>query len=154
MTEHDLLEVVEIEEACGLSLWGWDGYRAELDRPEAVMLVARRPAPGRLDGRALCGFIAARVQGEELHVNTLLAQVVELRGSDLHLTVGLPPCARIDGATRFGAMWRIAFPLATPGILSAGIFAFTLSWNEFIYALTFVTASSQRTIRSAARPSP
>ncbi|MGH9127056.1 MAG: PilT/PilU family type 4a pilus ATPase [Acidimicrobiales bacterium] len=35
---------------------------------------------------------------EEIHVNTLLAQVVELRGSDLHLTVGLPPCARIDGS--------------------------------------------------------
>jgi multiple sugar transport system permease protein len=58
----------------------------------------------------------------------------------------LEECARIDGATRFTAMWRIAFPLATPGILSAGIFAFTLSWNEFIYALTFVTASSARTI--------
>jgi len=62
------------------------------------------------------------------------------------IPTALEECARIDGATRFGAMWRIAFPLATPGILSAGIFAFTLSWNEFIYALTFVTASSQRTI--------
>lgn len=58
----------------------------------------------------------------------------------------LEECARIDGANRFAAMWRIAFPLATPGILSAGIFSFTLSWNEFIYALTFVTASSSRTI--------
>ena len=58
----------------------------------------------------------------------------------------LEECARIDGATRFVAMLRIAFPLATPGILSAGIFSFTLSWNEFIYALTFVTASSSRTI--------
>ena len=58
----------------------------------------------------------------------------------------LEECARIDGANRFAAMWRIAFPLATPGILSAGIFSFTLSWNEFIYALTFVTASSARTI--------
>jgi multiple sugar transport system permease protein len=58
----------------------------------------------------------------------------------------LEECARIDGADRFTAMWRIAFPLAIPGILSAGIFAFTLSWNEFIYALTFVTASSARTI--------
>ena len=58
----------------------------------------------------------------------------------------LEECARIDGATRFMAMLRIAFPLATPGILSAGIFSFTLSWNEFIYALTFVTASSARTI--------
>ncbi len=58
----------------------------------------------------------------------------------------LEECARIDGATRFSAMWRIAFPLATPGIVSAGIFSFTLSWNEFIYALTFVTASGSRTI--------
>jgi len=58
----------------------------------------------------------------------------------------LEECARIDGLTRLGAMWRIALPLAQPGILSAGIFSFTLSWNEFIYALTLVTASSERTI--------
>jgi ABC-type glycerol-3-phosphate transport system permease component len=36
----------------------------------------------------------------------------------------LEECARIDGATRFTAMWCIAFPLAIPGIPSAGIFAF------------------------------
>ncbi len=58
----------------------------------------------------------------------------------------LEDCARIDGMTRFGAMLKIAIPLARPGILSAGIFAFTLSWNEFIYALTLVTASAERTI--------
>jgi multiple sugar transport system permease protein len=58
----------------------------------------------------------------------------------------LDECARIDGSSRLGAMWRIAIPLARPGIVSAGIFAFTLSWNEFIYALTLVTASSERTI--------
>lgn len=58
----------------------------------------------------------------------------------------LEDCGRIDGLTRLGAMLRIALPLAKPGILSAGIFAFTLSWNEFIYALTLVTASSERTI--------
>ena len=40
MTEHDLLEVVEIEENCGLSLWGWDGYHTELERRESIMLVA------------------------------------------------------------------------------------------------------------------
>ena len=58
----------------------------------------------------------------------------------------LEECARIDGATRFGAMLRIIFPVAIPGILSAGIFAFTLSWNEFIYALIFLTKSSVRTV--------
>jgi multiple sugar transport system permease protein len=58
----------------------------------------------------------------------------------------LEECARIDGATRFDAMWRIIFPSAIPGILSAGIFAFTLSWNEFIYALVFMASADQKTV--------
>jgi multiple sugar transport system permease protein len=62
------------------------------------------------------------------------------------LPAELEECGRIDGLTRLGAMIRIALPLARPGILSAGIFAFTLSWNEFIYALTLITASNERTI--------
>ncbi|HEV8662971.1 MAG TPA: carbohydrate ABC transporter permease [Candidatus Methylomirabilis sp.] len=58
----------------------------------------------------------------------------------------LEECARIDGATRLQAMIRIVFPIATPGILSAGIFAFTLSWNEFIYALVFLSSPQQKTV--------
>lgn len=58
----------------------------------------------------------------------------------------LEECARIDGATRFGAMVRIIFPIAIPGILSAGIFAFTLSWNEFIYALIFLSSPERKTV--------
>src|SRR6267143_1114355 len=58
----------------------------------------------------------------------------------------LEECARIDGATRFGAMMRIIFPIAVPGILSAGIFAFTLSWNEFIYALVFLSSPEKKTV--------
>lgn len=71
MTEHDLLEVVEIEESCGLSLWGWDAYRAELERPEAVMLVARRNISATSRLSRLCGFIAARVYAGELHINNI-----------------------------------------------------------------------------------
>jgi multiple sugar transport system permease protein len=58
----------------------------------------------------------------------------------------LEECARIDGATRLGAMVRIIFPVAVPGILSAGIFAFTLSWNEFIYALVFLSSPERKTV--------
>jgi multiple sugar transport system permease protein len=58
----------------------------------------------------------------------------------------LEECARIDGATRLQAMIWIVLPLATPGILSAGMFAFTLSWNEFIYALVFLSSPTQKTI--------
>ena len=71
MTEHDLLEVVEIEETTGLSQWGWEAYRAELDKHEAVMLVARRHTRDALTGRALSGYIAARINADELHVNNI-----------------------------------------------------------------------------------
>ena len=58
----------------------------------------------------------------------------------------LEECARIDGATRFQAMWQIIIPVAVPGILSAMIFAFTLSWNEYIYALVFLSSPEQKTV--------
>ena len=58
----------------------------------------------------------------------------------------LEEAARIDGATRFQAMTRVVLPLCTPGLLSAGIFAFTLAQNEFLYALIFLTKSEVRTV--------
>ena len=58
----------------------------------------------------------------------------------------LEECALIDGATRWQILTKIILPLAVPGLISAGIFAFTLSWNEFIYALTFVSSSEIKTL--------
>jgi multiple sugar transport system permease protein len=58
----------------------------------------------------------------------------------------LEECARIDGASRLVAMIYIIIPVAVPGILSAMIFAFTLSWNEFIYALVFLSSPEQKTV--------
>ena len=58
----------------------------------------------------------------------------------------LEECALIDGATRWQILIKIVLPLAVPGLISAGIFAFTLSWNEFIYALTFVSSSELKTL--------
>jgi len=58
----------------------------------------------------------------------------------------LEEAARIDGASRFQAMTRIVLPLCTPGLLSAGIFSFTLSQNEFLYALIFLAKSEVRTV--------
>jgi multiple sugar transport system permease protein len=58
----------------------------------------------------------------------------------------LEECALIDGATRLQILTRIVLPLAVPGLISAGIFAFTLSWNEFIYALTFISSSENKTV--------
>jgi multiple sugar transport system permease protein len=58
----------------------------------------------------------------------------------------LEESALVDGATRLQAMVRIVIPLAIPGILSAGMFAFTLSWNEFLYSLIFMNDSIAKTI--------
>lgn len=58
----------------------------------------------------------------------------------------LEESALVDGATRWQILRRIILPLAVPGLISAGIFAFTLSWNEFIYALTFIQSSENKTV--------
>jgi multiple sugar transport system permease protein len=55
-------------------------------------------------------------------------------------------CALIDGATRLQILRMITLPLAIPGLISAGIFSFTLSWNEFIYALAFIQSSEKKTV--------
>jgi multiple sugar transport system permease protein len=58
----------------------------------------------------------------------------------------LEECALVDGASRWQILTKIMLPLAVPGLISAGIFAFTLSWNEFIYALTFIQSSENKTV--------
>ena len=58
----------------------------------------------------------------------------------------LEECALIDGASRLEILWRITLPLAVPGLISAGIFAFTLSWNEVIYALAFIQSAENKTV--------
>jgi multiple sugar transport system permease protein len=58
----------------------------------------------------------------------------------------LEDAAMVDGATRLQAMRQIVLPLALPGILSAGIFCFTLGWNEFLYALVFMGTGAMKTI--------
>jgi len=54
-------------------------------------------------------------------------------------------CAMVDGATRVQALVRIVLPMAIPGLICAALFGFTLSWNEFIYALTFTSSSQEIT---------
>lgn len=58
----------------------------------------------------------------------------------------LEECALIDGASRWQILIRIVLPLAVPGLISAFIFCFTLCWNEFIYALTFLSTTANKTV--------
>ena len=96
--EHDLIEVVEIEESCGLSRWGWESYRGELPRPDAIMLVARRRRPDQT-GRTVSGFVAARVGADELHINN-----IGVRHEDRRRGIGTALLkAAIEGGLRLGA---------------------------------------------------
>jgi multiple sugar transport system permease protein len=58
----------------------------------------------------------------------------------------LEECALIDGASRWQILTRIVLPLAVPGLISAFIFSFTLCWNEFIYALTLLSSTQNKTV--------
>ena len=72
MSEHDLLEVVEIEEQSGLSRWGWTAYYAELQGGNRdLMLVARRVHVSKLDPHQIAGYIVARETAGELHINNV-----------------------------------------------------------------------------------
>jgi ribosomal-protein-alanine N-acetyltransferase len=73
MVEHDLLEVVEIEEASGLSRWGFEAYHEELMHGQKALMFVARPAGARVDepGKEISAFIAARLVADELHINNV-----------------------------------------------------------------------------------
>jgi multiple sugar transport system permease protein len=54
--------------------------------------------------------------------------------------------AIVDGCSLFGSFVKMVLPLSLPAILTVVIFTFTLTLQEFVYALTFISSSSQKTI--------
>jgi multiple sugar transport system permease protein len=58
----------------------------------------------------------------------------------------LEDAALVDGASRLGTLWRIILPVSIPGILTVVIFTFSLAFNEFVYALTFISSSETKTV--------
>jgi len=72
MTEHDLLEVVEIEETTGLSRWGWAAYYAELQGANRDLMLIARVAPAPIiEHQRIAGYIIARESAGELHINNV-----------------------------------------------------------------------------------
>jgi ribosomal-protein-alanine N-acetyltransferase len=72
MSEHDLLEVVEIEEQSGLSRWGWAAYYAELQGGNRdLMLIARASCAAIIESSPIAGYIVARETAGELHINNV-----------------------------------------------------------------------------------
>jgi multiple sugar transport system permease protein len=91
-------------------------------------------------------------------LNTLLALVITYQTFAIPFCTwmligyfkGIPPemeeAAMIDGATRIQALRLVLLPMAAPGLVAAAVFTFTLAWNEFLYALVFITSASYRTL--------
>jgi multiple sugar transport system permease protein len=57
----------------------------------------------------------------------------------------LEECALVDGASRMQTLLKVVLPLAVPGIVCVTLFGFTLTWNEFTYALTFISQTANKT---------
>lgn len=89
-------------------------------------------------------------------LNTLLALILINSAVTLPFTVwimtsyfqtiprDIEEAARLDGASRFRLLWDHYLPLALPGVLTSMIFSFVLSWNEFLFALTFISDQDKR----------
>lgn len=82
-------------------------------------------------------------------INTAFCQAFAvwiLRGYFATIPKDLEQAAWIDGCTKFGAVWRVMLPLAAPGIITATIFVFIMSWNEFVVALTLISTETKKPI--------
>jgi multiple sugar transport system permease protein len=69
-----------------------------------------------------------------------------LKGFYDNIPPELEMAARIDGATRFQAFWRVVMPLSSPGIIATAIYSFILAWNEYVYAVTFLNSEEKLTV--------
>ena len=69
-----------------------------------------------------------------------------LKGFYDNIPPELERAARIDGATRFQAFWKIILPLSAPGLVATAIYAFIQGWNEYVYARTFINSEQRMTM--------
>lgn len=99
-------------------------------------------------------FVYARLGIIDTHFGLILAYVALnvpftvwlIDGFFRQVPRDLAEAAQIDGCTRWQAFWRVEFPLARPGIASAGIFAFLISWNEFALASQLTRSTNSKTL--------
>jgi ABC-type glycerol-3-phosphate transport system permease component len=109
--------------------------------PQAVLLVPLYKAAdtmGLLNSRF--GLMVAYL------TFTLPVAIWLLRGFLMAIPFDLEEAARIDGLSEFAAFWRVIVPLARPGIAAVAIYVFFMAWQDFMYALVFLTDDSKRTL--------
>jgi N,N'-diacetylchitobiose transport system permease protein len=134
--------------AVGAARFGFRGRTAYLVMIIAVQMVPLNaliiPLYLQLDGigqvDALPGVIAVYLAA------VLPFMIWTLRGFVANIPVELEESAMIDGSSRFGAFWRITFPLVAPGLVATAIFACIQAWNEYIIAYVLLSSPSNQTV--------
>lgn len=134
--------------AVGAARFGFRGRTAYLVMIIAVQMVPLNaliiPLYLQLDGigqvDALPGVIAIYLAA------VLPFMIWTLRGFVANISVELEESAMIDGSTRFGAFWRITFPLVAPGLVATAIFSCIQAWNEYIIAYVLLSSPSNQTV--------
>jgi ABC-type glycerol-3-phosphate transport system permease component len=109
--------------------------------PQAVLLVPLYRAADTL------GLLNSRFGLMVAYMTfTLPVAIWLLRGFVMAIPMELEEAARLDGLSEFGAYWRVIVPLAKPGVAAVGIYVFFMAWQDFMYALVFLTDASKRTL--------
>jgi N,N'-diacetylchitobiose transport system permease protein len=134
--------------AVGAARFGFRGRTAYLVMIIAVQMVPLNaliiPLYLQLDGigqvDALPGVIAIYLAA------VLPFMIWTLRGFVANIPVELEESAMIDGSSRFGAFWRITFPLVAPGLVATAIFSCIQAWNEYIIAYVLLSSPSNQTV--------
>jgi multiple sugar transport system permease protein len=72
--------------------------------------------------------------------------ILVLRSGLLQLPIELEDAAKVDGYGLWPMLWQIILPMTAPALVTTGILTFIFAWNEFIFALTFITKESMKTI--------
>jgi len=134
--------------AVGAARFGFRGRTAYLVMIIAVQMVPLNaliiPLYLQLDGigqvDALPGVIAIYLAA------VLPFMIWTLRGFVANIPVELEESAMIDGSTRFGAFWRITFPLVAPGLVATAIFSCIQAWNEYIIAYVLLSSPRNQTV--------
>jgi len=69
-----------------------------------------------------------------------------MRGYIASISSELDDAARIDGCSRLAVLWRVIVPVALPGLVSTGLLAFLMAWDEFLYALIMTQTNASKTL--------
>lgn len=128
-------------------------YRFPFKTPIFLGFMLTRTVPGIALSLPLF-FVYAKLGIIDTHFGLILAYVALnvpftvwlIDGFFRQVPKDLAEAAQIDGCTRWQAFWQVEFPLARPGIASAGIFAFLISWNEFALASQLTRSTASKTL--------